>query len=107
MALLTVADRTRVFRGLMRRWSNDRTSCAFTKPDLYNPTANTGAIADTDVWQDTHAGTTSADTVGYNGSLTVAMRAALTANQKTDVFLAVAAMRRGIDYLKSVFGEVD
>ena len=107
MALLSIADRTRVWRGLMRRWSADLTTCAFSKLDLYNPTANTGAIADTDGWQDTHSGNTSADTVGYNGSLTVAMRTALTANQKTDVFLAVAAMRRGIDYLKSVFGEVD
>ena len=107
MALLSIADRTRVWRGLQRRWSNDLTSCAFTKLDLYNPTLNTGAIADTDSWIDTHGGNTTPDNVGFNGSLTVAMRAAMTVNQKTDMFLATAAMRRGIDYLRSVFGDID
>ena len=107
MALLSVSDRTRVWKGLMRRWSNDLTSCAFTKLDLYNPTLNTGAIADTDSWIDTHGGNTTPDNVGFNGSLTVAMRAAMTVNQKTDMFLATAAMRRGIDYLRSVFGDID
>ena len=107
MALLAVADRTRVWRGLMRRWSNDRTSCAFNKNDLYNPATDTGAIADTDGWIDTHGGNTTADNIGFNGALTVAMRAAMTINQKTDMFLATAAMRRGLEYLRSVFGDID
>ena len=107
MALLAVADRTRVWRGLMRRWSNDRTSCAFNKNDLYNPATDTGAIVNTDTWIENHQGLTSADTVGFNGALTVAMRAAMTINQKTDMFLATAAMRRGLEYLRSVFGDID
>lgn len=90
----------------MRRWSNDRVPCGFTKFDLYNPQADTGAIADIDEWIDTHQGTTG-DTVGANGSLEVGMRSALSADQKTDILIGVVAMRRGIDYLRSVFGEVD
>lgn len=107
MADLSVADRTRIWRGLMRRWSNDRLPCGFTKTALYNPANNTGAIASVDTWVDTHQGNTTADNVGMNGALVVAMRTAMSAEQKTDVLIAVVAMRRGIDYLKSVFGEVD
>lgn len=88
MADLSVADRTRIWRGLMRRWSNDRVPCGFTKTALYNPANNTGAIASVDTWVDTHQGNTTPDSVGMNGALAV-------------------AMRRGIEYLKSVFGEVD
>lgn len=107
MATLSVADRTRVWRGLMRRWSADRTPCAATKGQLYNPTANTGAVADVDAWIDGRTGNTAPDTVGFNGALAVAIRTALTADQKTDLLIAVAAMRRGLAYLQSVFGEVD
>jgi len=107
MADLSIADRTRIWRGLMRRWSRDRVTCGFTKFDLYNPVSNTGAIADVDTWVDTHSGNTAANNTGMNGSLAVAMRTALSAEQKTDILIAVAAMRRGIDYLRSVFGEVD
>lgn len=107
MAVLSVQDRTRVWRGLMRRWSADGVTAPFSKYDLYNPNTNTGAVADTDQWIDTHQGTTSPDTVGYNGSLSVPMRTALSLNMKTDLFLAVAAMRRGLAYVRSIFGEVD
>lgn len=107
MAAMSVADRTRVWRGLMRRWSADAVACAFLKQALYNPADNTGAVADVDNWVDTHGGTTTPDSVGLNGALAVAMRSAMSANQKSDLLIAVVAMRRGIDYLKSVFGEVD
>ncbi|HXF44871.1 MAG TPA: hypothetical protein VNK91_02015 [Burkholderiaceae bacterium] len=107
MAALSIADRTRVWRALMRRWSNERTACAFLRAQLYDPAANTGAVAETDAWVDTHSGLTTPDTIGYNGALNVTMRAALSINQKTDLFLAVAAMRRGPDYVRSVFGEID
>lgn len=107
MASMPVADRTRVWRGLMRRWSADHVTCAFNNGQLYNPLNDTGAVADVDVWVDTHGGVTAPDTVGMNGALTVAMRSALSAEQKTDLLIAVVAMRRGIAYLRSVFGEVD
>ena len=107
MAELSVADRTRIWRGLMRRWSNNRTSCAFTKFELYNPNNNTGAIADLDTWVDTHSGNTTPDTVGLNGALPVGMRTAMSVEQKSDLLIGIVAMRRGLIYLKSVFGEVD
>lgn len=107
MAELSVGDRTKIWRGLMRRWSKDRVVCSFGKYDLYNPSANTGAIAGVDAWVDTHSGNTTSDNVGMNGSLAVAMRSALSAEQKTDILIAVVAMRRDIEYMKSVFGEVD
>lgn len=91
----------------MRRWSRDGVDCGFGKGQLYNPLTDTGAVADVDVWVDTHGGNTTPDNVGLNGALAVAMRAALSVNQKTDLLIAVAAMRRGIGYLRSVFGEVE
>lgn len=107
MALLSIADRTRIWRALQRRWSNDLTPCAFTKLQLYDPVANTGAITECDNWIDTHGGNVSADTVGFNGALNVTIRALLTVNQKTDLFLTTAAMRRGLAYVQSVFGETE
>lgn len=107
MAVLSIADRTRIWRGLMRRWSRDGVVCSFLKSDLYNPANNTGAIADVDNWRDSHAGNVAPDTVGFNGALAVAMRSALSATQKTDILIADAAMVQGVDYLKSVYGEVD
>jgi hypothetical protein len=107
MATLSIADRTRIWRGLMRKWSSERALCPFPKFDLYNPTANTGSVATTDDWIDAHGSNVSPDTIGYNGSLIVAMRSALSADMKTDLFLAVAAMRRGGDYIRRLLGEVD
>jgi hypothetical protein len=107
MAVLSIADRTRIWRGLMRRWSADQVVCSFLKNDLYNPSDDTGAVADVDNWRDAHSGNTSVDTVGFNGALSVAMRSALSAEQKTDLLIADAAIVRGVDYLRSVFGEVD
>lgn len=107
MANLSVTDRSRIWRGLMRRWSKDSQTCSFIKTQLYDPTTNTGAISDVDTWIDTHQGNTTTDNIGMNGSISVSMRNALTAEQKTDILIAVAAMRRGLEYIKSIFGEVD
>ena len=107
MAALSVSDRTRVWRGLMRKWSNERLLCGFSKFELYDSGANTGAIAETDDWIDSHSANTSADTVGFNGSLKVGMRATLAPDMKTDLFIAVAAMRRGVEYIRRLLGEVD
>lgn len=94
MAALAVADRTKIFHGIMRYWSDQRSAVgAMLKAELYNPTANTGAITDTDNWIDTHGGNTSADTIGYNGALAANVRTALTTTQKTELFCAVAAYR--------------
>ena len=109
MAVLSIQDRTRVWRGLMRRWSSPAAhqDMPFLKLDLYNPTADTGAVADTDNWIDTHGGNTSADTVGLNGALTVSMRAALTLAMKTELFVSIAALRVSLDFARRLLGEVD
>lgn len=107
MALLSIQDRTRVWRGLMRRWSKDRIVCNFLKTSLYNPASDTGCIADVDAWRDPRAGLTSPDLVGINGAINITYRAQFSPEQKTDIFIAVTAMARGLDYLKSIVGEVD
>ena len=95
MAALAIADRTRILRGLMRYWSapDTRQSAPFSKFDLYNPVANTGAVA---------------DTVGFNGALAANMRTGLTLQMKGELFVAIALARTGnIELLRRVFGEVD
>ena len=91
----------------MRRWSNDRTPCAFDKQELYNPQTDIGMIADIDGWIDGRQGLTASDTVGFNGCFNASYRNKPSADQKTDMFLAVAAMRRGINYIQRIFGETE
>jgi hypothetical protein len=107
MATLTVAGRTQVWRALMRWWSQSREPLAFLKDDLYDFGANTGAIADTDDWIDAREGNTAPDTVGFNGTLSEPFKTQATADQKSDVFIFVAARRRSVDILKRLFSEVD
>jgi hypothetical protein len=105
MAALTITDRTRIWRGLMRYWSDTHTPIGVLKSDLYNPTANTGAIADSDAWIDTHGGNTAPDTIGYNGALAVAVRNGLTTTQKTEMFCAVAAYRASPTLAAKLFNQ--
>lgn len=108
MAALSVQARTQIWRGLMRYWSRNREPVAVTKRVLYDPTTNTGAVADTDNWQDAHAGNVAADLVGYNGALAVEARTGLTLSQKGLLFAVNALARTGnVDLLRSVLGEVD
>ena len=75
---------------------------------LYNPATNTGAVADTDNWQDTHGGNVALDTIGYNGTLSLEARTGLTLSQKGLLFAVNALARTGnIDLLRRVLGEVD
>lgn len=92
MAALSVQDRTRIWRGLMRKWSKEGVTLSFTKYALYDPIANTGAVADVDNWLDARAGLTG-DTVGYNGCFAANMRAALNTSQKAFMLCVVAACR--------------
>jgi hypothetical protein len=103
MAALEAADRAKIARGLMRYWSSQHRSIGILKADLYNPTANTGAIADTDNWIDTHSGNTSANSTGYNGALAANVRSALDVTTKTEMFCAVAAYRAGPGLAERMF----
>lgn len=101
MAVLSDADRARVWRGLMRYWSRVSRACPISKAD------GRAAVDATDVWIDGHAGNTSLDLVGYNGALPQAARDNLTVLAKTELFVAVASMRASPELAKKLLGEVD
>lgn len=80
MAELSVADRARVWRGLMRYWSVEFETCGLTKTDLLT------AVNATDTWINDNQG-------AYNSALPSAAQSGLTALQKTLLFCAVGLMR--------------
>lgn len=94
MPELSDTDRMRIWRGLMRWWSNLRESLALTKPELR------AAIDATDTWIDDNQ-------AGYNAALPSAARTNLTLAQKTLLFCAVALARVSIGVLRHLLGEVD
>jgi len=77
MAVLSSADRARIWRGLMRYWSTQGTTVDEDKEALFV------LVGDTDTWIDDNQ-------AGYNAALT---ENSLTAAQKTLLFCAVALMR--------------
>jgi len=91
----------------MRHWSNERIPCAFIKSELYNAQADTGMIADVDSWIDTRQGINAPDTVGFNGCFNVSYRNKPSVDQKTEIFLMIAAMRRGVEFARRIFGETE
>lgn len=95
MAYLSSANRTRVWHGLMRWWSERwETLGNLVKSDLLD------AVVATDEWIDDNQGS-------YNQALPVAARTNLTTEHKTLLFCAVALARVNILMLRRVFGEVD
>ena len=94
MAELSTEDRQRIWRGLMRLWSQERAAVAIAKADLL------AAVNATDTWIDDNQ-------AGYNSALPEAARNGLTTAQKTLIFCAVALARVSISLLRRVFGEVD
>lgn len=96
MAVLSTADRQRIWRGIMRFWSAMRESLgALTKSDLQ------AAVNATDDWIDSNA-------ASFNNALPTAAKNALTASQKTLLFCAVALARTGdMSLLRRILGEVD
>jgi hypothetical protein len=97
MASLSNIDRQRIWRGLMRYWSQKTVIIVISKSDLLD------AINSTDDWIDDNQ-------AAFNTALPVAARNNLTAEQKILLFCAVALMRVDPDialFLRKVFGEVD
>lgn len=80
MAELNTTDRQRIWRGLMRYWSNLREICGVSKTELL------AAVNSTDTWIDDNQ-------LSYNQALPSAAQSGLTATQKTLLFCAVALMR--------------
>lgn len=98
MAYLSTEDRQRIWRGLMRYWSNIREILgAFSKNDLLD------AVVATDEWIDDNQ-------TGFNTALPEPFKTEATQVQKTLLFCAVALMRvdPGVAaLLRRVFGEVE
>jgi len=83
MALLSTEDRRRIWRGLMRYWSNLREALSgISKAELLE------AVAATDDWIE-------ANQVSYNAALPNPFKSNATALQKTLLFCAVAVTRVG------------
>jgi len=81
MAELSTEDRQRIWRGLMRYWSNARTTLAdYSKADLQ------AAINATDIWIDDNQ-------VAYNSSLPNPFKTQATDAEKSLMFCAVTMMR--------------
>lgn len=95
MAVLPDADRIRIWKGLMRYWSNLRETLAgMLKADLR------AAVDAADSWVDANA-------ASYNSALPVTFRTNATQSQKSLLLVAVILMRFNLNLLKQVFGEVD
>ena len=95
MATLTTEDRRRIWRGLMRYWSNLREALgALSKNDIQE------AVNATDAWIDDNQ-------ASFNTALPQAARDELTQSQKTLLFCAVALARVSIPTLRRALGEVD
>lgn len=106
MAVLTAGVRKKVWAGLMRYEGFKEDGQPYSKLDLYNPSANSGAVADTDVWIDGNEGNTSTNT-GFNSALQAPIKTQLTASQKTLMFSAVALARRSEETLREWLGDIE
>lgn len=94
MPELSDTDRARIWRGLMRWWSNVRQTILLSKDELQ------AAVDATDTWIDDNQ-------ASYNSALPQAARDNLTLIQKTFLFCTVALARAGIGILRRLLGEVD
>ncbi len=97
MATLSTANRQRIWRGLMRRWSNIREETGLTKAELQ------AGINATDDWINDNA-------TAYNNALPAAAKTQLTTDQKVLIFSVVALTRADVNtvkLLKKLLGEVD
>jgi len=94
MAELSAADRQRIWRGLMRYWSDSQTGQPWSKADLQ------AAVNAADTWIDDNQ-------TGYNTALPDTFKNNATQAQKTLLFCAVALARVSIDFLRKVLGDID
>lgn len=103
MATLSVADRTKLWRGMMRIMSRNDESFPWTgdltKFDLYDPSTDTGAIDAIDDWIE-------ANQAAINQALAENFRTGASAEVKTLLFCAVAAMRISPEFARLLFGDM-
>lgn len=92
---LSTAQREQVWRGLMRYWSSQEEPIGdVTKQELLT------AVGDVDDWIESSQ-------ANFNASLSNPFKSEATAEQKTLVFVAVAAMRQGPAFARTILGELD
>jgi len=94
MAVLSDAERARIWRGIMRYWSAERTPCGTTKADLR------AAVNAADAWIDANA-------AAYNSALPQPARGALTTEQKAVLLAITALVRFSPELVRRAIGEVD
>jgi len=94
MAVLSVADRARVHRGLMRWWSNLQEAQPWSKADLL------AAVNATDAWIDSNQ-------TSFNNTLPNPFKTNATLAQKTLLFCCVATARVSLAWLRALLGEID
>mgnify|MGYP000393784282 CR=1 FL=1 len=95
MAALSTQDRQRVWRGMMRFWSGQRTSVAgITKADLQ------AAVNAADDWADQNA-------ASFNSALPATFRNNATSGQKALLLAVVVLARYDVASLRAILGEVD
>lgn len=96
MAALSTDDRKRIWRGLMRKWSADRTTIG-----AVNKTELQAAVDAIDDWIDQNA-------AAVNAAIPLPARSQLTNAQKSLLFCSTATMRFGdVGLLKCLLGEVE
>jgi hypothetical protein len=97
MAVLSLENRQRVWRGLMRYWSGLSETVALSKSDLQ------AAVDATDSWIDDNQ-------TAFNQALPATAQTNLTQGQKVFLLCVVALMRLdpgAADALRRILGEVD
>jgi hypothetical protein len=94
MAVLSETDRQKVWRGLMRYWSQQQETLGLNKADLR------AAVDATDDWIDANQG-------AFNSALPAAAQSNLTAAQKTMLFMTVALLRMDADFAVRLLGGLD
>lgn len=95
MAVLPTIDLARIYKGLMRYWSQLREPITtIGKVNIYD------AVVAADAWVDGNA-------ASYNSALPAPFRNNATLEQKSLLLAAIILMRFNIQLLKKVFGEVE
>lgn len=101
---LTIEERTKVWRGIMRLMSSYPSLFVWdgdlTKFDLYDPSLNSGAIADADNW-------TEANQSSFVSSLDQAFRDGTSAEIKVLILCAIVAMRVSEDFARKILGGLE
>ena len=94
MAVLSDTDRERIWRGLMRHWSQ------LLEETPYSVSALRTAVNETDDWIDDNQ-------AAYVAALSEPFASGSNAAQKTLMFCVIAAMRVSPDFARKLLGDVD